>query len=114
MTHTQDNEDVRTSTTVVHRMFTIGILAKGLNGGVELLAGGFLFLVPPTTISQVILFLTQHELIEDPQDLLANYVATLAQHFRPRRHRLSAPEYRQEMRKRFQLWREITLPALAA
>jgi putative transposase len=40
----------------------------------------------------------------------------IAQPFRPRRHRWSAPEYRQEMRKRFQLWGEITgteLPACA-
>jgi putative transposase len=32
----------------------------------------------------------------------------MAQHFRPRRHRLSAPEYRQEMRQRFVSWAEIT------
>jgi putative transposase len=38
----------------------------------------------------------------------------IAQHFRPRRHRFAASEYRQEMRKRFQLWREITIPAMAA
>jgi putative transposase len=38
----------------------------------------------------------------------------IAQHFRPRRHRFSAPAYRQELAKRFQLWREITVPALAA
>ena len=38
----------------------------------------------------------------------------LAQHFRPRRHRFSAPDYRQEMKTRFRMWREITAPALAA
>ena len=32
----------------------------------------------------------------------------IAQHFRPRRHLLSAPAYRQKMRQRFQVWREIT------
>jgi putative transposase len=36
----------------------------------------------------------------------------IAQHFRPRRHRYSAPTYRQEMSQRFNTWREITnLPA---
>ncbi len=59
---------------LVHRVFTVGILAKGLNGIVEILVGGFLLLVPPPTISQVIIFLTRHELIEDPHDLLANYL----------------------------------------
>jgi putative transposase len=38
----------------------------------------------------------------------------IAQHFRPRRHRFAAPAYRQEMRSRFQIWQEITTPALAA
>jgi putative transposase len=38
----------------------------------------------------------------------------IAQHFRPWRHRLSAPIYRQELRTRFQVWQEITAPALAA
>jgi putative transposase len=37
----------------------------------------------------------------------------IAQHFRPHRHRFPAPDYRQELRKRFQTWREITIPALA-
>ena len=32
----------------------------------------------------------------------------LAQHFRPRRHRLSAQAYRQEMVQRFQRWQEVT------
>jgi putative transposase len=38
----------------------------------------------------------------------------IAQHFRPRRHRLAAPAYRQEMRNRFQIWQEITTLTLAA
>jgi len=38
----------------------------------------------------------------------------IAQHFRPRRHRLSASAYRQEMSQRFDIWREITgLPTAA-
>src|ERR687895_754577 len=32
----------------------------------------------------------------------------IAQHFRPRRHLLSASEYREEMRSRFESWAEIT------
>ena len=38
----------------------------------------------------------------------------ISQHFRPHRHRFAAPAYRQEMRHRFQIWWEITTPALAA
>ena len=32
----------------------------------------------------------------------------IAQHFRPRRHLLSASAYREEMRNRFERWAEIT------
>jgi putative transposase len=32
----------------------------------------------------------------------------IAQHFRPRRHLLPSPKYRQEMGKRFHTWQEIT------
>jgi putative transposase len=38
----------------------------------------------------------------------------IAQHFRPHRHRMAASAYRQEMRSRFQSWREITSLAKAA
>src|SRR4029453_2952649 len=34
-------------------------------------------------------------------------------HFRPRRHRLPAPVYRQVMAQRFQMWREVTGTAAA-
>ena len=47
------------------------------------------------------------------QRFLAAY-RPIAQHFRPRRHRFAASAYRQEMRNRFQIWQEITTPALAA
>jgi len=48
--------------------------------------------------------------VESPrhvQRFLSAY-GPIAQHFRPRRHRWSAPEYRQEMRTRCQMWEEIT------
>lgn len=47
------------------------------------------------------------------QRFLAAY-GPIASHFRPRRHRLSAPIYRQDMRQRFRTWREITNLAVAA
>jgi putative transposase len=47
------------------------------------------------------------------QRFLAAY-GPIAQHFRPRRHRLSAPEYRQVMRERYQVWGQITDTEMAA
>ncbi len=47
------------------------------------------------------------------QRFLAAY-EPIAQHFRPRRHLLSAAAYRQEMRHRFDSWKESTgLPTAA-
>jgi putative transposase len=47
------------------------------------------------------------------QRFLAAY-GPITSHFRPRRHLLSAPKYRQEMTQRFRTWREITGTAIAA
>jgi putative transposase len=47
------------------------------------------------------------------QRFLAAY-GPIAQHFRPRRHRFPAPEYRQALPQRFQIWREITGTVMAA
>ena len=47
------------------------------------------------------------------QRFLSAY-GSIAQHFRPRRHHLSAPAYREEMRERNQIWNEITGTELAA
>jgi putative transposase len=46
------------------------------------------------------------------QRFLSAY-GSIAQHFRPCRHRLSAAAYRQELRQRFQIWRVVTTPVLA-
>jgi putative transposase len=47
------------------------------------------------------------------QRFLAAY-GPITQHFRPRRHRFSAPEHRREMTQRFETWREITGTPMAA
>src|SRR5262245_52279218 len=46
------------------------------------------------------------------QRFLAAY-GLIAQHFRPRRHRLPAPAYRQVTAQRFQMWHEVTGTAAA-
>jgi putative transposase len=47
------------------------------------------------------------------QRFLAAY-GPIAQHFRPRQHRMSAPEYRQELQQRYQVWGEMTGMRMAA
>ena len=59
---------------IVHVLFDIGIIAKGIDGVLETIGGVLLFLVSPTQIHSIIAVLTQHELSEDPHDLVANYL----------------------------------------
>jgi putative transposase len=47
------------------------------------------------------------------QRFLAAY-GPITQYFRPRRHLLPAPLYREKMRQRFQIWQEVTSLAAAA
>jgi putative transposase len=49
----------------------------------------------------------------DAQRFLASY-GLMASHFCPRRHRLSAPAYRQEMWQCFHIWQEITGTTITA
>jgi putative transposase len=37
----------------------------------------------------------------------------ISSHFRPGRHRLTAPEWRAEMADRFRVWREVTATVVA-
>lgn len=54
------------------RTFQISIIAKGLDGLLELIGGLLLLAVGPTAINHLIIGVTRHELSEDPHDLIAN------------------------------------------
>ncbi len=67
--------------TVLDKTFQISLTLKGLDGVLELIGGVLLLLVTPAQLGAVARFLTQHELSEDPHNLVANalvhYSATL-------------------------------------
>jgi uncharacterized membrane protein len=56
---------------LLDRTFEISIIAKGLDGLLELVGGVLLLVVGPTTINHLIVDITQHELSEDSHDLIA-------------------------------------------
>ena len=58
----------------IHLFFNISVIAKGIDGALEIVGGILLFFVSPDRISAVIRALTQHELSEDPRDLVATYL----------------------------------------
>ena len=57
---------------ILHRFFEIGILIKGVDGGLELIGGLLLVFLSPSAINRVLLFFVEGELKEDPNDFFAN------------------------------------------
>lgn len=56
---------------IMHQVFALGIWVKGLDGLLEMIGGLLLLLASARTLSQVVVSLTQHELVEDPHDWIA-------------------------------------------
>jgi uncharacterized membrane protein len=61
-------------TTTLDRVFRVSLTLKGLDGVLELVGGVLLLIVSPSQIGALGRLLTQHELIEDPGDVVANTV----------------------------------------
>ena len=59
---------------LLDQTFEVGIILKGLDGVLEVIGGLLLVIVSPATIDRVVTGLTQHELSEDPHDLLATHL----------------------------------------
>jgi len=64
----------------LHRLFDLGVLIKGIDGALELAGGVLLLLVKPLTLNAMIVFLTAHEISEDPADLVANLLRNSVRH----------------------------------
>ena len=64
----------------IHAFFTISVLSKGVDGALEIVGGALLFSVNQLQIHNIVRILTQHELSEDPHDLVASYLLNSAQH----------------------------------
>jgi uncharacterized membrane protein len=56
----------------VHRLFKIGVLIKGADGILEIIGGLLFLLLQQSALNTVTVFLTAHELSEDPGDWIAN------------------------------------------
>ncbi len=64
----------------IHTLFDISVIAKGLDGLLEIAGGVLLLFVHPAQISGVVRALTQHEISEDPHDLVANLLIHSVHH----------------------------------
>ena len=71
-------ENTRQGTALLDRTFRVSLILKGLDGVLELIGGVLLLLVTPAQINDLVRFLTQHELAQDPRDFVANALVHLA------------------------------------
>jgi len=65
----------------IHQVFQLSILLKGAHAVIECAGGIALALISTKTIANLVNGLTQEELIEDPNDLLASHLLGWAQDF---------------------------------
>lgn len=66
---------------LVHMGFEIGLLLKGADGLLEVAGGFLLLLLSPERLGRLTRILTQHELSEDPRDLVANFLLSFSAGF---------------------------------
>lgn len=59
---------------LLHHIFVIGVIAKGVDGAVELIVGLLFAILSPAAIKGLIFLLIQGELREDPTDIVANLI----------------------------------------
>lgn len=67
-----------TGSRLLDKTFKVSLVLKGLDGVLELVGGILLLLVSPAQVGSLVQILTQHELSEDPQDLIATALVHLA------------------------------------
>ena len=75
---------------IAHVLFDISVVSKGLDGALEILGGVLLLFVNPMQIHNLIRALTEHELSEDPRDLVATYFRNSTQHLSGRAQAFAA------------------------
>lgn len=56
-------------------------MIKGIDGLLEIIGGFILLFLNPVRLNKLILFLTQHELSEDPKDMISNALVTIGHSF---------------------------------
>ncbi len=65
---------------IIHVLFDISVITKGIDGVLESIGGILLFLLSTAQMHHVTHILTLHELSEDPHDIIANYLLRSSQH----------------------------------
>ena len=61
----------------IGQLFRLGIFLKGIHAVIEIVGGLILFVIPLSVFTHLAVWLTQAELLDDPHDLVANYLLHL-------------------------------------
>ncbi len=67
----------------LHRVFKFTIIIKGIDGVLDIIVSAILLFFAPDSIAKIIPLLVRKELIEDPKDIIANYLLNISQHILP-------------------------------
>lgn len=76
-----NSKKIRVNNNIFHKGFEIGILIKAIDGILEIIGGVLLIFLNPSRLSKLVVWLTQHELSEDPRDAVANFMIELSSKF---------------------------------
>ncbi|NRO99202.1 DUF2127 domain-containing protein [Paraburkholderia sp. NMBU_R16] len=62
----------------VHLAFKVSLWCKGVFALSEIVAGAATYFLPPQLLLTFVLWVTKEEFVEDPQDLVANFILLAA------------------------------------
>jgi len=65
---------------LLHRLFEIGVILKGIDGALEIIGGSLLLAISHPTLSRLVFAITRQEISEDPHDLVANALRSTVAH----------------------------------
>jgi uncharacterized membrane protein len=65
----------------IHQVFVVSVLLKGAHALIEIVSGAVLALVSTGSIANLAEMVTREELIDDPNDFIANHILAWAQGF---------------------------------
>jgi len=66
---------------IIHETFLVGVILKGINAALEIITAVGLFFLTPNRLMRAVSALTARELLEDPQDKIANFLLHFAPSF---------------------------------
>ena len=79
-------ENYYNKNTLFHTSFVVGIVIKGIDGILEIAGSFFVLFVNTAHLNRIAVILTQHELLEDGHDIIANLILKAAHDFSTSSH----------------------------